>query len=442
MKDFYITISSTNMYDNYDSYVMCSLPVFPFYFSAALFIYYCLECNSDNVQGLGNCLLLIASVLIIVCFAIFRYSLEGYIKKNAEKYNILLMLGISNMDFWTSIYNEYCPGFLFSIIFTIALSSVISNIVLVSVFKTPIRNMVMVSAILFGIILCVFVLVMLGTIIIMKWKQSKICLSDYLEGLSNGNEKIHKYRISYGFKVYAAFICFTLSVMLLSNYSVGKMIVAVLLHIVGIYFVLQINSHVIKKVLSKNTQRYFKRLLSCVDFISEYRLNGNMICAIYSVNLVFAFVFGGLFASNTASDNVFIGVEIMIIILAFSIVLEAQAIILEKFFLDIKNDTNQRNILFALGIQTYDYERFLRDRIKKLFLLPGVGASIMGMIFFFCDYSYQQNVSELSQLLTVEVMKYLSVILFFWILQYGGYLYAKKRIIRQDKYRNGGAEWI
>ncbi|WP_026667285.1 FtsX-like permease family protein [Butyrivibrio sp. AE2005] len=439
MTDFCSTIFTKHVKDNFELYVMCCLPVFPFYFSADFFIYYCLECDFENVQGIGNCLFLIVSVLILVCFAIFRYSLEGYIKKHAEKYNLLLILGISNKDFWTTLCKEYCPLFIFSIIFIVILSSVISNIVLTSIFKISFQNMVMVSAIIFGIILCLFVFVMLGTLIIMKWKQSKVCLVEYMEGLSNGTEKKHRDCISYGISEYAAFICFTISLVLLAKYSVGKMMLSVLLHIVGVYFLLQVNGHVIKKLFSKNKQRYFEKLLSWVDFISEYRLNGSMICAIYSVNLLFSFVFGGLFASNTSSDNVFIGIEILFIILALSIVLEAQVIILEKLFIDIKNDIKQREILFNLGIQSYDYESFLRGRIKKLFLLPGVMASIMGMFFFFCDYIYQEKVSKLSQLWNVEVIKYLSVVLFFWVLQFGGYLYAKKRVLRQDKYRNGGA---
>ncbi len=430
MNVFCSSIFTRYMKDNLELYVMCCLPVFPFYFSAYFFIFYCLGSDYKKVQGLGNCFFLIASVLVFACFLIFRYSLEGYIKKHAEKYNLLIVLGISNKDFWVTLSNEYCPAFIYSIVFSIFLSSVISNIVLASLYKIPFGNMIIDSVIIYGIVLCIFAFVMIGTLIIIKWKQKKLCLAEYLEKLSNGNEKIHRYRISYRFKLYVAFICFTISIMLLANYSVGKMIVAVLLHIVGVYFLLQVNGHVIKQLLSKNKKIYLKNLLTWVDFISDYRLNGNMICAIYSVNLLFAFVLGGLFASDTSSDNAFIGIEIIFIILAVSIVLEAQVIIIEKLFLDIKNDIKQRDILFNLGIKIYDYESFLRGRIKKLVLLPGVVSSIMGMIFFFCDYIYQEKVSKLSQLWTMEIMKYLSVIFFFWVLQYSGYLYAKKKIIK------------
>ena len=55
-----------NIHNNLESYIMCCIPVFPFYFSADFFIYILLEDNWNNEQGFGNCLLLISCILMIV----------------------------------------------------------------------------------------------------------------------------------------------------------------------------------------------------------------------------------------------------------------------------------------------------------------------------------------------------------------------------------------
>ncbi len=420
-----------NIKNNLELYIMCCIPVFPFYLSADFFVYLYLGDGWKTGNGLGNCLLLITSVLLLVCFAVFRYALKGYIRNKAEKYSLLLVLGITSRDFWKLLAKEYCPAFLFLLIIVALGSNAISNLILMSVFKTISCRVICSSVIIMAILIMLFLGVMAGTIIVLKWNQRSTSLAYYLESLSNGNEKLHKYRMAYRVKVYVAFLCFVFSFALLYEYSVGKMFVAVLLHLAGIYFLLQINGRLIKGVVRRNEKKYYQKLLIWTDFIFEYRLNGNAICSIYAVNLLVALMFGGFLASDFPLDSTYIGVEIMLIVMGISIVLEGQAIILERMILDIKNEKKQHNILFHLGIGAREYRNLLQNRIKNMFILPGGIASVMGIIFFLCDYVYQENVTTLSRLKSLGVMKYIGVILIFGGLQYCGYLFARKRVVKE-----------
>ena len=420
-----------NIHNNLESYIMCCIPVFPFYFSADFFIYILLEDNWNNEQGFGNCLLLISCILMIACYAVFRYSLKCYIKKNAAKYNLFLTLGIANSDFWKILIFEYCPAFLFLIIFVILFSFIISNSILSFAFGELSTSHLLASMKLMGVLLFLFGFVMLGTLFILRWKQRRFSLLDYLENINNGKEDSHRFRVVYSFKIYIAIVCFVVSFGLMTNYSVGKMIVAVLLHVIGVYYLLQINGRSIKRFFS-NKKQYYKDLLEWVYFISEYRLNGNAICAVYAVNLLFALVFGGLFASDLSSNGIHIAVSILLIVLGLSIIFEGQTIILERLFWEIKNEKIQHEILFYLGISISDYNRFLHKRARNLFIFPGGVASIMGTFFFICDYIYQEDVTSIIQLASFEMIKYIIMLFAFWLFQWGGYIYARNRITKEN----------
>ena len=382
-------------------------------------------------NGFGTCLLLITSGLLMVCFAVFRYTLKEYIRKKAEKYNLLLILGISGRDFWKILAEEYCPAFLLLII-TFALgSNAISNLILMVVFKNISRRVFFVSGIIIVFLVMLFFLGLIGTLLILKWNQKRTSLAYYLENLSNGNEKLHRYRIAYGTKGYMAFLCFAFSAALLYDYTVGKLFAAVFLHLTGIYFLLQINGRLIRGMAKRNERKYYQKLLVWTDFIFEYRLNGNIIYAIYTVNLLFVFVFGGVLASDFSLDSIYWGAEIMLVVLGISIVLEGQAIILERMILDIKNEKNHHNILFYLGIDFEEYRNYLYNRIKNMFILPMIVAFVTGAVFFLRDYIYQEKVTTLSQIWNFSIIKYIGVIFTFGCLQYCGYLFIRKRVTKE-----------
>ena len=135
-------------------------------------------------------------------------------------------------------------------------------------------------------------------------------------------------------------MCFVLTFALLYDYIVGKMFGAIFLHLAGIYFLLQINERFIQKVFRKNRKQYYQKILMWTDFISEYRINGNILFSIYTVNFLVVLVFGGLYASDYPSGSTYFGVEIILAAIGVAIILEGQIIILERMILDIKNEKN------------------------------------------------------------------------------------------------------
>ena len=104
MKDLIRESLKENIRNNLELYTMCCIPVFPFFLSADFLAYSWLEDSWIIGNGLSNCLLLIVGVLLLVCFAIFRYTLSGYIKKKQR--NIISYL------FWAfqmKIFGKYLP---------------------------------------------------------------------------------------------------------------------------------------------------------------------------------------------------------------------------------------------------------------------------------------------------------------------------------------------
>lgn len=431
MKELIRESLKENIKNNLEFYIICCIPVFPFCLSADFLVYLYLEDSWNMGDGLENCLLIIAIILLLICFAIFRYTLKGYIRKKAEKYNLLLILGISSRDFWRILAKEYCPSFLLLIVTFAFGSNMISNLILIIVFRSISYRFITVSMIIMVILIILFFLVLTGTLLILKWNQWRTSLAYYLENLSNGNEKLHRYRLAYGIKGYVAFACFVFSLTLLHDYTVGKLFGAVFLHLTGVYFLLQINGRLIRRAVNRNEKKYYQKLLIWTDFIFEYRLNGNVVYSIYAINLLFVWVFGGLYASNVPLDSTYFGVKIILVIIGISIVLEGQTIILERMILNIKNEKKQHNILFHLGINVSEYRNFLYSRLKNMFVLPGMVASVMGVVFFLCDYVYQENVTTLSQLWSLSMVKYIGIVLIFWCLQYCGYLFARKRLVKR-----------
>lgn len=430
MKDLIRESLKENIRNNLELYTMCCIPVFPFFLSADFLAYSWLEDSWIIGNGLSNCLLLIVGVLLLVCFAIFRYTLSGYIKKKAEKYNLLLILGISNEDFWQILTKEFCPTFLLFITVFALGSNMMSNLILMIVFRHVSYTMIYASVIIMLALIVLFCLGLAGTLMILKWKQRRTSLAYYLENLSNGNETLHRFRIVYGTKGYLALFFLVFSFVLLCDYTVGKLFVAIFFHLAGIYFLLQINSRLVKNVVKRNKRIYYQKLLIWTDFVFKYRMNGNVIYSIYAVNLLLVWGVGGIFASDYPLDSIYFGVEIILVVVGIAIILEGQIIILERMILDMKNEKKQRNILFQLGMSNREYTNFIQSRIKNMFVLPGIMASVMGTVFFVCDYVYQENITYLSDLLSLSMMKYFSAIFVFWCLQYCGYFFARKIIVK------------
>ena len=109
-------------------------------------------------------------MLLLVCFAIFRYTLKSYIRKNAEKYNLLLILGISSRDFWKILAKRILSCLLLLITVFSFGSNVISNVVLMIAFKEISYVMISASVKITITLIILFCFGMIGTLLILKWK--------------------------------------------------------------------------------------------------------------------------------------------------------------------------------------------------------------------------------------------------------------------------------
>lgn len=207
------------------------------------------------------------------------------------------------------------------------------------------------------------------------------------------------------------------------------MFIAVILHLAGVYFLLQLNGRLIKKILCLNKKKYYQKLLIWNDFIFDYRINGNLIYSIYAVNILLVFIFGGLFASDWPKDYFYSSIQAIIAVAGLSVILEEQIIILERMILDVNAAREQRNILFQLGMENREYLKFIQSKIKHMTVFPGMLASVMGTLFFMSDYIYQENISSLSDLWSFALVKYIVAILVFWFIQYIGYFFIKERVM-------------
>ncbi|SFC08310.1 hypothetical protein SAMN02910398_01432 [Butyrivibrio sp. YAB3001] len=57
---------------------------------------------------------------------------------------------------------------------------------------------------------------------------------------------------------------------------------------------------------------------------------------------------------------------------------------------------------------------------------------LMAMLFFLRDYIYQEKVVSIIQLVSFDMMKYICMILLFWIFQWLGYIYTRKKIAKEN----------
>ena len=144
------------------------------------------------------------------------------------------------------------------------------------------------------------------------------------------------------------------------------MFLAAFLHMAGIYFLLQINGRLLKKLLAFRKKSYFRHLLWWNDLLYECRLNGNIIFAIYGVNFVLVFLFGGLLASDFTEDPVYTVVQVLTGVIGLSVLLEEQAFILEKMILDLHREKEQRDILFQLGMGWEVWRKLVQDKLKMI----------------------------------------------------------------------------
>lgn len=421
---------------NCDFYITCCIPVIPFCLSVHMLLYLRMEYERD-IGGFGNVLLLSAVILLLVCLAVFRYSLRAYMRQKSEKYSILLMLGITVGDFWRNLAAEYCPAFLVTVACTAFLSSAASNLLMAAAIRKSGMEILMLSVRITGLLVLLFAAGMAGVFVLLIIRQWRKDLANYLEAVSYGKEVLHRFRISYGMKIAMALMCQAGACYLLYRYTVGRMMIAAVLHLGGVGFLLRINGRLVRKMALIRKKWYFPHLLLWNDLIYEYRLNGNLVYAVYGVNFIMVFLFGGLFASDYPEDILYTAIKAMFAVVGISIILEEQMLVLQKMILDLRNQRERHAVLFQLGMEQAEYRRMLRRKMLNIIVLPAAAASVMGAVFFLCDYGYQGDITSVREMWSPVLLKYLCAVALFWIVQYCGYLFLKRSVFR--KYIDAGA---
>ena len=384
-----------NIRDHSDLYMICCIPIIPFNLSAHMLLY--LSSSYEGwIGGFGNVLLLLSGILLFVCLAVFRYSLKSYIGQKSEQYSILLMLGISGWDFWRNLAAEYCPPFFLLIAGTAVISSAAGDLLMFMAFHRMNADTLFLSVKITAMLILLFAAGMTGTLLLLAVRQWRKDLVSYLENLSHGKEVLHRFRIGYGMKLLPAGFCLFSSCWLLHDYTVEKMIIAAFLHLTGIYFLLQVNGRLVRKVLTGNKRRYFRNLLKWNDFLYEYRVNGNLIAVI-----------------------------------GISVILEQLAFILGEMVLDLRKEKERYVILRQIGMEQNRYRCLIREKIKELLIWPTAAASVAGMLFFLCDYIYQGDIITVKEIWSTVLAKYLCAVVVLWLVQYGGYRFLCRSVFRK-----------
>ncbi len=77
------------------------------------------------------------------------------------------------------------------------------------------------------------------------------------------------------------------------------------------------------------------------------------------------------------------------------------------------------------------WRKLVQDKLKMIVIVPMAASSVMGAVFFFCDYVYQADVTTLNGLWSAALLKYAGAVVLFWLVQYGGYLFIRRRLFRK-----------
>lgn len=260
-----------------------------------------------NDKLLEKILFIITSGLGGVFVVALQYSFFLFVKSLSEKYELLLILGIKAKDFMRLASKEYVLEIFWLGIKEILISNILCFIMLYIIFYNTKISIMMVAKQLIlttGVVFLVYILILLLTMFCIFINSKKKNLIIFFEQFSrdNLNKKDKKgYRIFLKPILGSSFII--LSFLMLINFRVEKMIIAIGFNIWGAFLVIHSDCSLIKKAAKILKKLYYKNVLTWPDIIYQYKINSNLIFILYLLNFLLVYLMGGLMVSfDSGSD--------------------------------------------------------------------------------------------------------------------------------------------
>lgn len=285
-------------------FINCIVSIFSLCFSVDIFCFFHTLINDSLLEKF---LLVIMSGLALTFIAALRFSFFSFIKSLSEKYKLLLILGIKAKDFWRLAIKEY-----FSEIFWLGIKSIlISNIVCVviscSIFYDNFdMNIIMaIKYFLLTMILVflLYVMILLFTMIAIMYNRQKKSLINFFNQFSQDLSKGYKSEKGHLWKPILGIALQISSFMLLVDFRVEKMILATFLNIFGAFLFIHSDGYLIKKMIKRTPNVYYKKIMIWTDLIYQYKMNSYLIFILYTLNFFLVYFMGGLIASVNSGQN-------------------------------------------------------------------------------------------------------------------------------------------
>ncbi len=280
-------------------FLNCAVICFPLIMliNALLYLQH-MEEKGYKVGNLSIALYCIGGVTFIVGVMIFQYALKAYIKSKKQEYSLLFTLGIRISDLLYKIVAEYILTTVVINLLTTVLGEILVGAIYVNFIKIP-YDFVYSNAIKsFFITLLFFIMLAFISIIFFIIKQVK---SGFL--FDEGQEK-RKSELRYinNCRFICGLVILMISLALLWKYTVGKMLLSLMLNLIGIWLMINTDEEFLKNMVKKSHRLYYNHLLEWNDFIFQCKSNSKVLYSIYLISFISMFLVSGLMESTNTQN--------------------------------------------------------------------------------------------------------------------------------------------
>lgn len=253
--------------------------------------------ESGNMDGSTSSLLFMLTIIMFfVAVVLINFSFIQFIQARAEEYQLFVLLGIKRKDFMVMIITEYViMGFaivLLSALFgqtcaslIVFLIASINHLLGVAVFQG------MGSTLLVTVLVYIVLLISGGIGFFIR--QRSVGVIGFMEGLTRKKRETGIGKVFSGCLCGVGILLVLLSILLLVNYSVGKMLIATGIHVAGMLLVFEYGGEALLNLVRRPKRIYYKFLLEWNELTFQWKQNGKIFFAIYAINFITVFIIGG-----------------------------------------------------------------------------------------------------------------------------------------------------
>lgn len=306
ISNYLIDKKAKSAVDTFPLFINCAISIFSLCFLVDILVFFHILINDILLEKL---LFVIVSGLCFTFVVALRYSFFLFVKSLAEKYELLLILGIKAKDFWRLAGKEYLLKVFLLGIKAILISNALCIMISYIVFSgnisitMAIKQFILTTVYVFLLYTIILLFTMLGIV----YNRKKKNLIDFFGQFSRDISKEYKSIKNENVKIWKLFlgiVFIILSFVLLVDFRVEKMIIAVSLNIIGAFLFIFSDGSLIKKIVKKWKRIYYKKILIWTDLLFQYRINSQLIFILYTLNFFLVYFMGGLIVStNSVQDS-------------------------------------------------------------------------------------------------------------------------------------------